>query len=277
MLSGAETELNGAALGGEEQLGGDAGEGSQRTDGAEQDGEQVPKWVDIDINSYPEPLRPKAEELNKAAKSQFQNKVREIVESNKPYKQKVTELQGVAEKYNAAVERLKGWVVNPDSFFEWHKQAVPNHPRYKGAPAEGVTEADKKALEVLRKAGIVTREDLQPLIDYVGKSQKVEEEKLMQESKTEIAETEKWCKENKYPWSEEVALGCIGLIRAGKADNLKAAYEILYKPMIETTQQLNLTHKKKGSTLQPTGKIDSKTTNLSLRQQIESAADDLGM
>ena len=268
MVSGAQSDLdNGAGEGGEESLAqGAEGHGSQETG----EGGVSEKWEDLNPAEFPQIPAEVVTSLNKKAVTQYQNKVRQIVESNKPYKQKAQELEGLKSKYEA---KFTQWMEDPEQFLQFHKKTRPDY--WQNRQSVNTTAEDKAAREALRKAGFLAKEDIAPLIKKLDAQEKAQLAKDTAAASIAIDEHAKWCAEKKYPWNDQICEACIALISNGhvKSGSLKDAYQILYKHSIDETTQSGLKRKKEGNTLTPAGGA-GKSTNLTLRQIVEQSAGD---
>lgn len=271
-MSGAESVLDqGTEQGAEEVL--SQGANSQGTQGTgEGDAGGEGQWKDLNPEEFDPVLRDQVVKLNKSAVSQFQNKVRKLAEDGKLTKGKLQELE---QKYAGAQQLFGRWANDPDQFLQWHRQNNPDYWKNKdNADKSQLTDQDKQAVGVLvnalKKEGkIVTQEDIKPLLQYVQQFAKTNAAEREAKAQSEIDETSKWCAENKYPWSDDICTACIALIGNGRAKDLKSAYEIIAKPVIDQANQANLTRKKGGITTQPQGPKNAKRTNLSLDQIID--------
>ncbi|MBU1082628.1 MAG: hypothetical protein KKB59_19230 [Spirochaetes bacterium] len=270
MMSGAEGELNqGADQGTEEVLDQGADQGSQRT------GDEGEKWEDLNPEDFPQIPVEVVTNLNKKAVTQFQNKVRKIAESNKPFKEK-------AEKMEALMGKMDGtyqdWMSDPEKFLAHHREKNPEYWASRTNKGGEPSADDKAAIEALRKAGIVTMDDLKKHLGPIAKAlhgfKSTVDAKGEADAQAEIDAHEKWCKENKYPWDENIGTACVALISAGKAKDLKSAYDILAKPLIDQANQANLKRKKGGITSQASGGKGGQKTNLTLRQIVEQSAEE---
>ena len=241
VLSGAEGELNPSTeQGAEKALSQGADQGSQRTDEVGQ-GEAEEKWVDLDPNQYAEPIRVEVEKLNKAARSQFHKTVSRLSTEGKTAKQEADQLKSL----------LRAAAADPREFENWHKSQFPEHEYWKQKSAPQISQDDKQALETLRKAGIITKDDLTqilgPLVQKLHATETAAQERMKSEAKSEIDAQAKHCAEKKVPWNDEIGFACIELIRRKKADTIAGAYDLIYKPMLEKTAQLDLASKKLAS------------------------------
>lgn len=285
MMSGAESTLAGTGAGAEEARGGAAGEGVQGTDGAgdvgsagvdgsgNEGGDEGERWEDLNPDAYHPTLRNEVVRLNKAAKSQFHRTVQRLSEGGKLTQKQLKEL---SEKSTGFEQMLRAFADDPAQFEAWHRKHFPNHQRWKqGNQQDGrgqISEDDAQALQVLRKAGIITKDDLAqligPLVNTVKTAEAREMQKLERESEAELDSVQKWCAENKYPWNDTLARSCINLIAQGAAKDMKSAYEMLAKPLIDAHAQAELARKKGGQTGKTSEAGDKAIANESLRDTI---------
>ena len=263
-MSGAEGELNqGTEQGTEEVLSqGAEDQGSQRTDEGGQS-EVEEQWTDLDPNAFAEPVRAEVEKINKAARSQFHKTVSRLSTEGKTAKQRAHELEGL----------IRAVAADPREFENWHKSQFPDHEYWKQKSAPQINDDDKQALEVLRKAGIITKDDLTqilgPLVQKLHATDTAAQKRARTEAQSEIDAHAKYCSEKKLPWNDEIGFACIELIKRGKAETMSKAYEMLYKPMMDKTAQVDLASKKLASqTTQHSKTGDHTTGSQSLRDII---------
>lgn len=265
MLSGAETVLtNGTDGGGEELTGqGTVNQGTDRTGEGE-------KWEDLNPADFPQIPVEVVQNLNKKAVTQFQNKVRQITDSNKPYREKAEKLERLAQVYE---QKVGEWMDDPQRFMSFHKEKRPDY--WRSQPTGGdLTDTDKQAVSVLlnalRKEGkVLTQDDIAPFVQYIQQLKARSDADNLDKAQEELNAHESWCKEKGLPWDDDIAQDCIALIQSGRYKTLKGAYERVMKPVIDKTNQLNLKQKKSNLTGQPSGGKEAQRTNLSLRQIIE--------
>ena len=260
MISGAQTDLN-------------QGTDQRPEEGLDQgtpdlQSQETGKWEDLNPEEYDPQLRETVVSLNKKAVSQFQNKVREYAEKGKLTENKMRELEVTL---NSAKQKLKEWIDNPDAFLNYHKQIKPDY--WANRQPQNPTE-DKQALEILRKAGLMTKEDVEKLVSPFVTSLKEREAREQAESikaaQKELSECELWCKQNSLPYSDKHARACFALIANGDAASMQEAYEQLFKPAIDTANQKDLLRKKESQLTKPTANIGTKNKDDSLDDIVRS-------